>query len=182
MGSTSFWSWSGWGAFEALGTVAAAMVAVTVYLTEVGRRRRAERNSVRVWAGKEAGRMILYIANDSNAPIVDTRILALYQEAAWIGWRPGINWSAVGWIGRGPDLVHPSQTVRLTFQGFRGNSPGIPEILPPMAVLQLTYEASAEKRQATFHRIKTAPRRRTIVGVGLLEIDKNAAPAISAKP
>ena len=96
MASSSFWSWSGWGAVEALATLAAAIVALTVYASEVKRRRRAERNSVRIRGAKESGATVIYIVNDSHVPIVETRIIALYQGAAGIApLRLGITWSVM---------------------------------------------------------------------------------------
>ncbi|MGC5310271.1 hypothetical protein [Micromonospora zamorensis] len=86
--SASPWAWVGWGALEALGTLAAALVALSVYLSEVRRRRRAERSTVRVWASREAGETVIYIANDSSVSIVDITIhaftrLSFGQARSW---------------------------------------------------------------------------------------------------
>ncbi|WP_444949636.1 hypothetical protein [Micromonospora ureilytica] len=166
--STSFWSWSGWGAFEAIGTLAAAFVALRVYLAEVSRRRRAEHNSVRVWAGDDAGTTTIYIANDSHVPIVDTKIMVLHQQGhspAMV--RGGIKWTAVGWIARGPHIVHPSQAVVLAMGKFRWNA--LDKNVPIPALVRLEYEASAESRVVQFTRLKKRPSKVEIVDVGHLE-------------
>ncbi|MEV1333465.1 hypothetical protein AB0J20_28265 [Micromonospora costi] len=177
MPSPSFWSWPGWGAFEALGTVAAAFIALRVYLAEVSRRRRAERSAVRVWVADDAGTTEIYIVNDSHVPIVDTKIMMLHQRGHWPAAWPlaGMKWAAVGWVARGPRIVHPSQTVILTVGSFRWNKLGI--TLPLPVVLQMEYEASAETRVVRFTRLKKRPKKVDVVDVGyLVPYEQRAAP------
>ncbi|GGO13939.1 hypothetical protein [Micromonospora parathelypteridis] len=170
--SPSPWAWAGWGALEALGTLAAALVALSVYLSEVRRRRRAERSTVRVWASKEADETVIYIANDSAVPIVDITLDAFYQEDFWSSWLSGgVRWSAIGWLARGPAIVHPSQTLALKLNYLRlyGVKEAIKR-LPELTLLQMRYEARAEPRRvASFRRVKNPPTKIRIVGFGELE-------------
>ncbi|WP_433119193.1 hypothetical protein [Micromonospora sp. CA-246542] len=170
--SPSLWTWAGWGALEALGTLAAALVALSVYLSEVRRRRRAERSTVRVWASKEAGETVIYIANDSAVPIVDITFHAFYQEAFWSSRiSGGMRWSAIGWLARGPAIVHPSQTLALKLKHLRMHGVEEPiKGLPELTLLHMRYEARAEARRvASFRRVKKAPTKLRMIGVGGLE-------------
>jgi hypothetical protein len=170
MPPTSFWSWPGWGSIEALGTLGAALVALTVYLSEVARRRRADRKSVRVWAAHEGGTTVVYITNDSPVPIVETRITVLYQNAAWISAiLPVVRWSAIGWISTGPHIIHPSTTVALAARRAPGSRSQWPGQGSTPALVRLTYEASATLRTTQFTRFKRAPRKQLLTGVVFLE-------------
>jgi hypothetical protein len=164
--STSFWSWPGWGAFEAVGTVGAALVALRVYLAEVARRRRAERKSVRVWVANKDGTMEIYIVNDSHVPIVDTKIVALYQQSHWDSVWGGMRWAAIGWVARGPRIVHPAQTEVMVLDDLHWNALGTN--LPSPTVVRLEYEASAESQSVQFARLKKPPARKQIVDCGYL--------------
>ncbi len=143
-----------------------------MYLSEVRRRRRAERSTVRVWASREADETVIYVANDSAVPIVDITFHAFYQEKFWssplLG---GMRWSAIGWLARGPAIVHPSQTLALKLKNLRLH--GVAEAikgLPELTLLHMRYEARAEPRRvASFRRVKKAPTKIRMIGVGGLE-------------
>ncbi|GGM06183.1 hypothetical protein GCM10012279_25000 [Micromonospora yangpuensis] len=165
--SASFWSWPGWGVLSSLGTLATALVALQVYLAEVSRRRRADRDAVRVWVTDDDGLTEVHIVNDSKFPIVDTTIVALYEQSYWAATLGGMNWAAVGWIARGPHVVHPSQSALLTLSHFYLGA--LDNNLPKPALVRLEYEASTESRVASFTRIKKHPKRVRIVDCGYLE-------------
>ncbi|MCG5440634.1 hypothetical protein [Micromonospora foliorum] len=138
-----------------------------MYLAEVSRRRRAEHNSVRVWVADNAGTTKIYIANDSHVPIVDTKIMVLHQQShspAMV--RGGMKWEAVGWIARGPHIVHPSENVVLTIGKFCWKA--LDKNVPTPTLVRLEYETSAEARAVQFTRLKKRPRRVEIVDVGYL--------------
>ncbi|MEV4500249.1 hypothetical protein AB0J84_31735 [Micromonospora arborensis] len=177
--SISFWSWPGWGAFEALGTVGAALIALRVYLSEVARRRRAERKAVRVWIADNGGKMEIYIVNDSQVPIVDTKIMALYQQSHWESAWGGMRWAAIGWVARGPRIVHPAQTEVLVLADFKWNALGTN--LPAPMVVRLEYEASAESQSVQFARLKEPPAWKQIVDCGHLAPQRQQVVADSSR-
>lgn len=110
----------------------------------------------------EADETVIYIANDSSIPIVDITIHAFYQEEFWssslLG---GMRWSAIGWLARGPAIVHPSQTLALKLKYLRLH--GVTEAvngLPELTLLHMRYEAGAEPRRLASFRPSRMPRRR----------------------
>ncbi|MEV1102424.1 hypothetical protein AB0I89_10200 [Micromonospora sp. NPDC049801] len=119
-----------------------------------------------------AGETVIYIANDSAVPIVDITFHAFYQEAFWSSRiSGGMRWSAIGWLARGPAIVHPSQTLALKLKHLRMHGVEEPiKGLPELTLLHMRYEARAEARRvASFRRVKKAPTKLRMIGVGGLE-------------
>jgi hypothetical protein len=138
-------------------------------MTEISRRRRAERLAIRVWPEETGKATIVRIVNDSGFPIFDLTITGSYPKVVDLGGRSGVLWRATSWIAKGPRAIHPRQAVRLELEEVQWTVPQPEKVMQDrLALLQATYITSGRKFTSTHNIFRRLPYAQDFVGVAKL--------------